>query len=300
MGKKFKVTRKGLSTVSQSFSILLIFVLYVLADYFKFDGTLSFMTDWYYWVMVISNLVLVVALMLTVRAMQKNKKIETSPKILSNIAFVDRARRIITGNGYSKQLDEHIIKLNEDNKYNAYKRKVENKLNFILSLKLPAEKKDKLIKKYEELLEVPKEEVLKHYVKFRKITKTGLFAGVDGKIITYDEYDIGTHEAQDVAQMVGLKALCVFLFASLTGTMSLQLFWHGIDALWGTLMKLFALLFACNTAMSQANTFVEYNIEQSLNKRVEMLSNFINDNEDLKSKMVTEKQKEEKKEEEQK
>ena len=144
------------------------------------------------------------------------------------------------------------------------------------------------------MLEVPKEEVLKHHIKYRKITKTGLFANIDGKIITDDEYDISAHEARDVAQMVGLKALMVFIFAGITGTMTVDFFWYGVSALWSTMIKLFALLMAYTSAINQAVNFVKYNVEQSLNKRVELLTNFVNKYPDLKAKLIERKKEENK------
>ena len=291
---KYRFTKKNIISISQVFTIILVFFLFVLSDYVKFNGEMGFITEWAYWVLVCAELVLIVALMITVRSIHKNKEIELNENILSNLSFIERARKVVLSEGYTKQLDEEIIELNKENKYCAYKRKIEKKLNLVMSLKMPAKKKDKLISKYEKLLEVPKEEVLKHHVKFKKITKTGLFANIDGKIITDDEYDISAHETRDVAQMVGLKALMVFIFAGITGTMTVDFFWYGISALWGTLIKLFALLMAYTTAINQAINFVKYNVEQSLNKRVELLTNFVNKYPELKAKLIERKKEENK------
>lgn len=292
--RKYRFTKKNIVSLSQIFTIVLVFFLFILSDYIKFNGEMGFITEWAYWVLVSAELVLIIALMVTVRSIHKNKEIEINENILSNISFIERTRKVVLGEGFTKQLDEEIVELNKENKYCAYKRKIEKKLNLVMALKLPAKKKDQLITKYEKLLEVPKEEVLKHHIKYRKITKTGLFANIDGKIITDDEFDISAHETRDVAQMIGLKALMVFIFAGITGTMTVDFFWYGISALWSTLIKLFSLLIAYTSAINQAVNFVKYNVEQSLNKRVELLTNFVNKYPELKAKLI-EKKKEEKK-----
>ena len=292
------VTKKNLVSISQIFTIILVFFLFVLSDYVKFNGELGFITEWTYWVLVCTELVLIVALMITVRSIHKNKEIDINKNILDNLYFIDTARKVVLSEGYTKQLDEEIVLLNEENKYCAYRRKIEKRLNIIMALKMRAKRKDKLIAKYEKLLEVPKEEVLKHHVRYTKITKTGLFANIDGKIITSNEYDISSHEGRDVAQMVGLKAFMVFLFAGMTGTMTVDFFWYGISAIWGTMIKIFALFMAYTTAINQAVNFVKYNVEQSLNKRVELLTNFVNKYPDLKAKIIARK-KENKQSEEQ-
>lgn len=290
--KKYKFTKKNIVSISQIFTIILVFFLFILSDYVKFNGEMGFITEWAYWVLVCAELVLIIALMITVRSIHKNKEIELNENILNNLSFIERSRKVVLSEGYTKQLDEEIVEWNKENKYCAYKRKIEKKLNLVMALKLPAKKKDKLITKYEKLLEVPKEEVLKHHVKFKKITKTGLFANIDGKIITDDEFDISAHEGRDVAQMVGLKALMVFIFAGITGTMTVDFFWYGVSALWSTMIKLFALLMAYTSAINQAVNFVKYNIEQSLNKRVELLTNFVNKYPDLKAKLIERKKEE--------
>lgn len=292
--KKYRFTKKNIVSLSQIATIALVFFLFILSDYVKFNGELGFITEWAYWVLVATELVLIVALMITVRSIHKNKAIELNTNILDNLAFIERTRKVVLSEGYSKQLDEEIVLWNEENKYCAYKRKIEKRLNFIMGLKMRAKKKDKLISKYEKLLEVPKEEVLKHHVKYKKITKTGMFANIDGKIISEDEFDISAHEGRDVAQMVGLKAFMVFLFAGITGTMTVDFFWYGISAIWGTMIKIFALFMAYTSAINQALNFVKYNVEQSLNKRVELLTNFVNKYPELKTKII-ERKKEERK-----
>lgn len=148
------------------------------------------------------------------------------------------------------------------------------------------EKREVLKKKYETMLEVPKSEVIKHYNRYRKVTITGLFADVDGKIITEDEYDISPHDMRDIALMVGVKAMLVMLFAAFTGTMTIQIMWQGWDALLSIVFKLISIMLACNCAIKQAEDFVNYNINQTLNNRVDILSNFVNNDILLKNKMI--------------
>ena len=139
--KKYRFTKKNIVSLSQIFTIVLVFFLFILSDYVKFNGEMGFITEWAYWVLVCSELVLIIALMVTVRSIHKNKEIEINENILNNQNFIERTRKVVLGEGYTKQLDQEIVELNEENKYCAYKRKIEKKLNLVMALKLPAEKK---------------------------------------------------------------------------------------------------------------------------------------------------------------
>ena len=282
-----KISQRTIKKFSQYASVVISFLAVILYDILRMGGTLEFITDKKYWMLIILNLVLIVIIMITLRSIHKSNLIAQSNKIQSNLAFVDRARRVIIGNAYSKKLNQYLDEVNAENKYQAYLRKVNKKLYFIDRLwLLKEEKRDTLKKKYETMLEVPKSEVIKQYIRYRKVTITGLFADVDGKIITEDEYDISPHDMRDVAQMVGVKAMLVMLFAAFTGTMTIQIMWQGWDALLSIVFKLISIMLACNCAIKQAEDFVNYNINQALNNRVDILSNFVNNDMLLKNKMI--------------
>ena len=142
------------------------------------------------------------------------------------------------------------------------------------------------MKKYEALLRTPKEEVLKMNIKFSKITQTGLFAGVDGKLAVSSKHDIKTHESKDVSQMVGSRALLVYILTAISGTMIVSFMFGGWSAIWGTLLKIFSLLFASNQAVRHADNFVDYNIEQALDNRLRIILGFVNANEKVKEKVI--------------
>lgn len=285
--EKITITRKGMAKFSQIFTIILVFLVYVIADFVSATGSVDFIKDPFYWLLVGINLVLVITIMITVRSMRKQSRLDNSTKINNDLLFVDRARKLIIGNAYSKSLSEHLEEINKENKYQAYIRKTNKKLNFWNNFKLISNsKKDKIMRKFEEKLEIPKEEVLKRFIVYKKITRTGLFSGVDGKIVSVDDFDISAHNGKDIAQMVGLKALLVFLFSAITGTIAVQFVFQGVQALFGTFLKVLSLAIACSSAISQADNFVDYNISEAMIKRIDILSNFINTIPDLKQKMI--------------
>lgn len=282
-----KISQRTIKKFSQYASVVISFLAVILYDILRMGGTLEFVTDMKYWMLIILNLVLIVIIMVTLRSIHKANLIMQSKSIQTNLAFVDRSRRVIIGNAYSKQLRIYLEEVNAENKYQAYLRKINKKLYWIDKLWFIKEsKRDELKKRYEPMLEVPKEEIVKQFIRYRKVTVTGLFADVDGKVITEDEYDISPHDMRDVAQMVGVKAVLVMLFAAFTGTMTIQFMWQGWDALLSIVFKLISIVLACNCAIKQAEDFVNYNINQALNNRVDILSNFINNDILLKNKMI--------------
>lgn len=293
---KLNFTKQNAIKWTQITTMVVVFLLFILSDYIRVGGTISFITDWKYWALVITNLVLIIGIMITLRSYHKNNLISASITINKNLAFIERANRAILNYAYTSKLNKWLDEeVNPENKYQAYLRKVNKKLNFISSLFfIPAKKRDVWMRKVEKELEVKKEEVLKHHVKYNKVTRTSLMSGIDGKVMTNDPYDTSSHNLKDTAIMIGSKSLLVFLFASFTGTMIIQLMWQGWAGIWGTLLKVFSLLIACNCAIQQANDFVKYNLTQALENRVVIVSEFVNKDEVLKSKVIELKIEEEK------
>lgn len=287
---KFNFTKRGVATVSQVSTVILILFLYILADYINIGGTVFLWTDPFYWLFVTINLMLIIGLMITVRAMRKQERLDSSCFINDTLSFVDRARRLTIGNDYSTKLDEYLVEVNKQNKYETYLRKIVKKLNrleFWANLKLIRPKKADLKRKELELfLRIPKEEVIKQHIRYKEVTKTALSSGVDGKIISNNNYDISTHEKKDIAQMIGLKSLLVYIIAAIGGTFLLSFIWNGWDALYGTGLKLLSLCLALWSAFLQADNFVDYNITEAMHKRIEIWSGFINKIPDLKDKMI--------------
>lgn len=285
---KLKITKQSAIKMTQIATMMVVFFLFILSDYIRVGGTISFITDWKYWTLVITNLVLIVGIMVTLREYHKNNLIVNSVVITKNIDFIERANRAILNYAYTTKLNKWLDEeVNPENKYQAYIRKINKKLNFVSSLFfIPEKKRDEWIKKLEKKLETPKEEVLKQFVRYKKVTRTSLMAGVDGKVMTDDPYDTSSHNLKDTAMMIGTKSLLVFLFASFTGTMIIQLMWQGWAGLWGTMLKIFSLLLACNCAIQQANDFVKYNLTQAIENRVVIISEFVNQEEILKNRVI--------------
>lgn len=283
---KYITSKKGFAFVSQVATIILVLGLSILTDYIKVGGTMDFINEWWYWLVVSTNLILIVILMITVRNMRKNKQIAQNDNIINGLNVINNARRVVLNYGYSDRLQDYIEEVNKENKYQAYINKWTKKLNRVLIMPMPAKRKDKKIREIEEKLKLPKEQVLELSVRYKKITQTGLFANVDGKIAVSNRFDISSHETRDIAEMVGYKALIVYLFAGITGTFAISFFFNGLNALWGTLLKILSMFVGVNSAINQADNFVIYNIEQSLNNRLDIVLKFVSQNEDVKEKIA--------------
>ena len=299
--KRKVLSKKGISLFSQIGSILLIFGIYILGDYLSFGGTMAFATDPVYWITTTISLALVIALMIIVRQMRKDKQVASNDNITNNMKTVQAVRKVVLINAYDEKLQKYLDVVNDDYKYEVFINKVTKKINrltliCILTFRWSREKKEKLLRKYEELLRTPKEKVLEMNIKFKKINQTGLFAGVDGKLAVTSKYDTCTHEGKDVFSMTSSRALLIYILTAISGTMIVNFFFGGWSAIWGTLLKILSLFFATNQAIRQADNFVAYNIEQALDNRLRIILGFVNSNEDVKEK-VLEKLKEEKKEE---
>lgn len=294
--RKQMLSRKGVTLFGQISIIVLVLFIYILADYIKIDGSMKFATDPLYWITTTISLLLVISLMITVRAMHKERMCEQSQTINDNLFAIRIARYIILGNNFSELFQNDINKVNENGKVEAFVNKVTRKINN-LSWKfwLTRKKKDKLLLKYEKMLTISRDEILKKPIAFKKVTQTGLFSGVDGKVAVCDRHDTSTHEARDISVMATKKALIVYLLTAFSGTLAVYFSWFGIAALWGTLLKLFALALAIVSALKTAEDFVNYNVEQALDNRIRIIMDFINSHNEVKDKFLEKKSQEIKK-----
>jgi len=287
--KKKVFSRKGISLISQVATICLIFGIYILGDYLAFQGSLDFATSAEYWITTGISITLVVVLMITIRNMHKDKRIEESKDIENNMKTVQAVRKVVLINAYDVELQAHLDKVNEDYKYETYINNITkkiNRLNGFWGHFIPKNKREKKLLKYEEQLRKPKDEVLKSHIRFKKITQIGLFANVDGKLAVYSKHDISTHEVKDIAEMVSYKSIIYILLTAISGTLAVSFMFNGISAIWGTLLKICSLLLASNSAMRQANNFVDYNIEQALDNRLRIILEFVNSKEEIKQKVL--------------
>lgn len=285
--KKKVFSRKGISLISQIAIIVLIFGIYILGDYLSFKGSMDFATSPEYWITTAISITLVVVLMTTIRNMHKDKRIAENADIENNMRTVQAVRKVVLINAYDEELQKHLDKVNDDKKYETYINNITKKINKLpLRIFLSKNKKEELLKKYEQQLRIPREEVLKTNIRFKKITQTGLFANVDGKLAVFSRYDIDTHEAKDIASMVSYKSIIYILLTAISGTLAVNFMFSGWSAIWGTLLKICSLLLASNSAMRQANNFVDYNIEQSLDNRLRIILAFVNSNDEIKNKVL--------------
>lgn len=285
--KKQVFSNKGVSLLSQTMVIIIVFAIYILGDYLTFKGSIEFIKDPLYWATTTISLFLVIALMITVRAMRKNKQVEKNENIANNMKTVQAVRKVVLINAYDKEFQNYIDKVNEEYKYETYINNVTKKINFLKwRFLLSAKQKDKKLRQYEEQLRLPFDKVMEKHIKFKKVTQTGLFAWIDGKLAVVNKHDISTHESKDIASMVGYKALIVYILTAFSGTLVVNFLFSGWSALWGTLLKLFSMAFATNSAIKQADDFVDYNIEQALDNRLRILLGFVNSNEEIKNKVL--------------
>lgn len=285
--KRKVFSRKGISLISQIAIIVLIFGIYLLGDYLSFKGSMDFATSPEYWITTAISITLVVVFMTTIRNMHKDKRVAESKDIENNMQTIQAVRKVVLINAYDEELQKHLDKVNDDKKYETYINNITKKINKLpLRIFLSKNKKEELLKKYEQRLKMPREEVLKTNIRFKKITQTGLFANVDGKLAVSSRYDIDTHETKDIASMVSYKSIIYILLTAISGTLAVNFMFSGWSAIWGTLLKVISLLLALNSAMRQANNFVDYNIEQALDNRLRIILAFVNSNDEIKNKVL--------------
>ena len=284
--KKF-LTKKGVSLFSQVAVIVLVFGIYVLGDYLSFGGTMQFATRPEYWITTTTSIVLLIVMMITTRNMRKDKRIAENKDIENNMRTVHAVRKVVLINAYGDELQAYLDKINEDYKYETYINNITNKINKLpYKIFIGKEKKDKLLQEYEKQLKVPREEVLKMNIRFRKITQTGLFANVNGKLAVSSKHDISPHETKDIVEMASYKSIVYVLLTAISGTMFVSFMFGGWGAIWGTMLKICAVFMANNSAIRQADTFVDYNIEQALDNRLSIILGFVNTNEEIKAKVL--------------
>ena len=285
--KKKVLSRKGVSLITQISIIVLIFGIYILGDYLSFKGSMDFASSPEYWITTAISITLVVVFMTTIRNMHKDKRVAESKDIENNMKTIQAVRKVVLINAYDEELQKHLDKVNDDKKYETYINNITKKINKLpLRIFLSKNKKEELLKKYEQLLRMPRDEVLKKNIRFKKITQTGLFANVDGKLAVSSRYDIDTHETKDIASMVSYKSIIYILLTAISGTLAVNFMFSGWSAIWGTLLKVISLLLALNSAMRQANNFVDYNIEQALDNRLRIILAFVNSNDEVKNKVL--------------
>ena len=285
--KKKVLSRKGVSLITQISIIVLIFGIYILGDYLSFKGSMDFASSPEYWITTAISITLVVVFMTTIRNMHKDKRVAESKDIENNMKTIQAVRKVVLINAYDYELQKHLDKVNDDKKYETYINNITKKINKLpLRIFLSKNKKEELLKKYEQLLRMPRDEVLKKNIRFKKITQTGLFANVDGKLAVSSRYDIDTHETKDIASMVSYKSIIYILLTAISGTLAVNFMFSGWSAIWGTLLKVISLLLALNSAMRQANNFVDYNIEQALDNRLRIILAFVNSNDEIKNKVL--------------
>ena len=285
--KKKVLSRKGISLISQIAIVVLIFGIYILGDYLSFKGSMDFASSPAYWITTAISITLVVVFMTTIRNMHKDKRVAENKDIENNMKTIQAVRKVVLINAYDDELQKHLDKVNADKKYETYINNITKKINKLpLRIFLSKNKKEELLKKYEQLLRIPREEALKKNIRFKKITQTGLFANVDGKLAVSSRYDIDTHETKDIASMVSYKSIIYILLTAISGTLAVNFMFSGWSAIWGTLLKVISLLLALNSAMRQANNFVDYNIEQALDNRLRIILAFVNSNDEIKNKVL--------------
>lgn len=277
---KINITKQGLVKASRIFMIVVVFVLYIMADFVKGivnEGHL--ITDLSYWVTTIINIVLIACTMLVVRSMRKDKKIAESKDITDTMKVIQRGFNKITVKGLSTKLDNYLVELNKQNKYDTFIHRIRARLIKIGDKTQPKYEEER--KKLNEYLAMPKEEVIKMNIKYKKITVSKLFSSLDGKIVNDNEYDLDTYETQDIAKMVGLRTMLIVLFSAFSGLIVVDFFIGGWAVIYSTLIKLFSLFMAINTAMNVADDFVDHNIRISVQRRLKYLAEFVNSTPEL-------------------
>lgn len=289
------LSKKGVSLISQIAVIVLVFAIYILGDYLSFGGTMKFATSPAYWITTSTSIVLIIAMMITTRNMRKDKRIEENKDIENNMRTINAVRKVVLVNAYGDELQGYLDKINEDYKYETYINRISKKINRLPYKFASKEKKDKLLQEYEKQLKVPKEEVVKMNIRFKKITQTGLFANVNGRLAVYSKHDINPHETRDVLEMTSYKSIIYILLTAISGTMFVNFVFGGWSAIWGTMLKVCAIFMATNSAIRQADNFVDYNIEQALDNRLRIILGFVNTNEEIRAKVLEKLGKEEQK-----
>lgn len=285
---KINVSKQGLVKVSRICTIFVVFILYIMADFVKGivnEGHL--ITELSYWITTVINIVLISCTMLVVRSMRKDKKIAESTDITDTMKVIQKGFNKIIVRGLSTKLDDYLIELNKQNKYDTFIKRVRDRLIKIGDKTQPKYEEER--KKLNEMLALTKEDVAQMNVKYKKITVSKLFSSLDGKIVNDNEYDLDTYETQDIAKMVGLRTMLIVLFSAFSGLIVVDFVLGGWAVIYSTLIKLFSLFMAINTAMNVADDFVDHNIRISVQRRLKYLAEFVNSTPELQELLKEEK-----------
>ena len=70
-----KITKKHIVTASRISSLIVIFALYIFAEFLRANITGAVITSWSYWSVTLINMVLIISTMITVRAICKDKRL---------------------------------------------------------------------------------------------------------------------------------------------------------------------------------------------------------------------------------
>lgn len=271
--------KKKYISASRILSIVLTFFLYIVSDYVVAKFTIGVNTGLEHWTTSIINLALIISIMLTVRSMRKDNRCSTDETIVGLNNELQRGFKKITINGFSSRLDEYLVGVNKLNKCETYKNKVRARLIKIAGKDKYAEERKRL----EHELTLTAEEIWNKNFKYNAITVSKLFSAINGKILNDNEFDLDTYEGRDIAKMVGIKALfCIFL-TGFAGSALFDLFYGGIAVIYSTVIKLFSLLTAINTAKDDADQFADCNIKTALQRRYRVLAGFVNETPELKT-----------------
>lgn len=280
-----KITKNGVLKISRLVTIVFTFALYIASDIVRIIMTGGLITDLKYWTVTLINIFLIITVMITVRQYQKDKDIEADADIQDYIGQINRGFKTITLKGFSKKLDDFLKKVNEENKYMTFLKNIQHKL-VLLSRK---KDKPKVIKKRTELnklLETPKEKVLKMNIKYKKVTVYQLFSTASAGLVNDNEADLSTHETQDVAKMVGIRAVMLILFSAFTGTIIVDIIISGWGIIYSVLIKIYVLICSVNVAMKTGDDFVQNNVKTSLQKKMRYLTKFVYETQELKDILI--------------
>lgn len=277
---KIEITKQRVVKVSRIIEIIVIIALDILSDYFTTAGTMELITSLSYWLGIALELILILSIMVTVRAMRKDKRILEKPELIECMDTIAKGYKRITFGGLSSKLDAYLVKVNKKNKYETFIKAIQKKLIRLGNKNKP--KHQQLREEYNRLLKLTEDEVNELQFKYKKVSVSQLWAAVDGRIINDNEYDLNTYEKQDIGKMLGLRSLLVFLVSAFAGTFVITFLDNGIGAIITTLLKLFSLLWGINTSINIADEFVDHNLTTAVQRRLRILAGFVMETPELK------------------
>ena len=277
---KIELTKQRVVKFSRIVEIIVIVALDILSDYFTTSGTMELITSLSYWLGIALDLILILAIMVTVRAMRKDKRILEKPELVDCMDTIAKGYKRITFGGLSTKLDDYLVRVNKRNKYETFVKAIQKKLIKLGNKNKP--KHQQLRDEYNRLLKLNEDEVNELQFKYKKVTVSQLWSAVDGRIINDNEYDLNTYEKQDIGKMLGLRSLFVFLVSAFAGTFVITFLDNGIGAIITSLLKMFSLLWAINTSINIADEFVDHNLTTAVQRRLRILAGFVMETPELK------------------